>query len=115
MVADRAANRGYAAEGSEALAYSIGETDLAPDLFEAFNIGRELTAEQAAEPYFATFRERYFAANLWPDQPAGIRTTWLAYWDAVEAPGHADHVRPRRWRSTSRRPLRRRRSTARSA
>ena len=84
VVADRAANRGYAAEGTEALAYSIGETDLVPDLFEAFNIGRELTAAQAAEPYFATFRERYFAPNVWPTEPAGFRTTWLAYWDAVE-------------------------------
>jgi isopenicillin N synthase-like dioxygenase len=87
VVADRAANRGYAAEGSEALAYSLGETDLAPDLFEAFNVGRELTAEQLADPYFATSRDRYFAPNLWPEQLPEMRAVWLAYWDAVEALG----------------------------
>ena len=87
VLADREANRGYAPEGSEALAYSLGETDLAPDLFEAFNIGRELTAEQQADPYFATHRHDYFAANLWPEQPADMRAVWLAYWDAVEQLG----------------------------
>jgi isopenicillin N synthase-like dioxygenase len=85
VVEDRTANRGYAAEGSEALAYSLGQTDLVPDLFEAFNIGRELTAEQLTDPYFATHRDRYFAENVWPDRPAGFRGTWLAYWEAVEA------------------------------
>lgn len=85
VVEDREANRGYAAEGSEALAYSLGETDLVPDLFEAFNIGRELTGAQLADPYFSTFRDRYFAQNVWPGRPAGFRDTWLAYWDAVEA------------------------------
>jgi isopenicillin N synthase-like dioxygenase len=85
VVADREANRGYAAEGTEALAYSLGEQDLPPDLFEAFNAGRELTPEQEADPYFATFRDRYFAPNVWPATPVGFRATWLAYWDAVEA------------------------------
>ncbi len=47
---DRTANRGYAPEGSEALAYSLGERDLPTDLFEAFNIGCELTDEQLADP-----------------------------------------------------------------
>ena len=46
FVEDRAANRGYAPEGSEALAYSLGEQDLPTDLFEAFNCGLELTDEQ---------------------------------------------------------------------
>lgn len=83
-VPDRAANRGYAPEGSEALAYSLGEQDLPPDVFEAFNIGRELTPEQAADPYFAAHRDTFFAPNVWPDQPPSFRATWLAYWDAVE-------------------------------
>jgi isopenicillin N synthase-like dioxygenase len=84
VVADRSMNRGYAAEGTEALAYSLGERDLPPDLFEAFNAGRELTAAQEADAYFATFRDRYFAPNVWPPVP-GFRETWLAYWDAIEA------------------------------
>ena len=79
---DLAANRGYAAEGTEALSYSIGE-ESPPDLFEAFNIGREVVppgvdAEAAAA---------YMAPNVWPDRPAGFRETWLAYWDAVEELG----------------------------
>jgi isopenicillin N synthase-like dioxygenase len=84
LLEDRAANRGYAPEGSEALAYSLGEAELPPDLFEAFNIGRELTPAQEAEPYYSAVRARYFAPNVWPDAPAGFRATWLAYWDAAE-------------------------------
>ncbi len=83
-VEDRTANRGYAPEGTEALAYSLGETDLPLDLFEAFNIGRELSPEQLADPYFSTHRDLYFATNVWPSAPAGLRDTWLAYWAAVE-------------------------------
>jgi isopenicillin N synthase-like dioxygenase len=83
-VADRALNRGYAPEGSEALAYSLGERDLPNDLFEAYNIGRDLTAAQLTDPYFADQRDRYFAENVWPSVPAGMRATWLAYWDAAE-------------------------------
>jgi isopenicillin N synthase-like dioxygenase len=84
---DRERNRGYAPEGSEALAYSLGERDLPNDLFEAFNIGRELTAAQLADPYFAAHRDRYFAENVWPAELAGMRATWLAYWDAAERVG----------------------------
>lgn len=85
VVADREQNRGYAPEGTEALAYSIGERDLPPDLFEAFNVGRELTSAQLADPYYTTHRRLYFAENVWPSAPGGFRDTWLAYWDAVEA------------------------------
>ena len=85
VVEDRAANRGYAPEGTEALSYSIGEQDLPPDLFEAFNVGRELTPAQERDPYYAMHRDRYFAPNVWPSQPTGFRDTWLAYWEAVEA------------------------------
>jgi len=47
---DRSANRGYAPEGSEALAYSLGEQVLPTDLFEAFDAGLELTAADLADP-----------------------------------------------------------------
>src|SRR5687768_1598097 len=50
-VEDREASRGYAPEGSEALAYSLGEKDLPPDLFEAFNIGREIRPADEHDPY----------------------------------------------------------------
>lgn len=84
FVEDRAANRGYAPEGSEALAYSLGEADLPTDLFEAFNCGLELTVEQLADPYFAVKRDTLFAANVWPSAPASFRDTWLAYMEAVD-------------------------------
>ena len=79
---DRAANRGYAAQGTEALSYSIGE-ESPPDLFEAFNIGREVVPEGVDEAAAAA----YMAPNVWPDRPEGFRETWLAYWDAVEQLG----------------------------
>ena len=64
FVDDRSANRGYAPKGSEALAYSLGEHDLPTDLFEAFNVGCELTTAQLADPYYADHRARYFAPNV---------------------------------------------------
>jgi isopenicillin N synthase-like dioxygenase len=84
FVADRAANRGYAPEGSEALAYSLGEQDLPTDLFEAFNVGLELSATDLADPYYAARRDTLFAANVWPAVPSTFRDTWLEYLDAVD-------------------------------
>ncbi len=83
-VDDRSANRGYAPEGTEALAYSLGERDLPTDLFEAFNAGLELTDAQIADPYYATRRHDLFAANVWPAMPRSLRDTWLAYRSAVD-------------------------------
>jgi len=82
VVEDRVANRGYAPEGTEALAYSLGETDLPLDLFEAFNAGLELTEEQFTDPYFASARDRFFAANVWPSDE--MSATWIQYWAAVD-------------------------------
>jgi isopenicillin N synthase-like dioxygenase len=79
---DLAANRGYAPFESEALSYSLG-IESEPDLFEAFNIGRDVPP--AGEPAGAI--ERYFSPNVWPAQPAHMRTTMLEYWDACEALG----------------------------
>jgi len=63
FVEDRAANRGYAPERSEALAYSLGEQDLPTDLFEAFNAGLELTAADLADPYDAARSDTLFAVG----------------------------------------------------
>ena len=84
-VDDRTANRGYAPEGSEALAYSLGERDLPTDLFEAFNAGCELTDEQLRDPYYSDHRHQYFAPNVWPSAPPDLREVWLAYLEAVDA------------------------------
>ena len=80
--ADLAANRGYAAEGTEALSYSIGE-ESPPDLFEAFHIGREVVPPGVDADAAAA----YMAPNVWPGRPDGFRDTWLASWDAVEELG----------------------------
>ena len=78
-VEDLAANRGYAPFESEALSYSLG-VDSEPDLFEAFNVGRE----QVPDGSSAEDAKTYFSPNVWPDEPADMREVFLAYWDACE-------------------------------
>jgi len=80
---DVAANRGYAPFESEALSYSLG-IDSEPDLFEAFNIGREVVPEGVASDVAST----YFSPNIWPEAPADMREVYLAYWEACEQLGH---------------------------
>ena len=80
VVADKEANRGYAPSGSEALSYSLGDDVTAPDLFEAFNVGRDDTVGQ----YYDRYR-RFFAPNVWPDEPADFRAVWNRYERAADA------------------------------
>jgi len=80
---DPAANRGYAPFESEALSYSLG-IDSEPDLFEAFNIGRDQVPAATSDEVAKT----YFSPNVWPDTPADMRAVYLAYWDACEQLGH---------------------------
>lgn len=77
---DVTANRGYAPLGSEALSYSLG-IETPPDLFEAFNMGRDVPPADATDDERAT----YFAPNVWPDEQ--FRSVWLRYWDACEGLG----------------------------
>ena len=57
-------NRGYAAKGTEGLAYSVG-LETPPDLFEAFNLG-----PSDVDPQSALAQTLFFAENIWPsDQP----------------------------------------------
>jgi isopenicillin N synthase-like dioxygenase len=79
VVADESANRGFSEVGKEGLAYSRGERT-PPDLFEAFNVGRE----EVTGAYFERHR-RYFAPNPWPDEPPGLRACWLSYEAAAAA------------------------------
>jgi len=79
---DVAANRGYAPFESEALSYSLG-VDSEPDLFEAFNIGREVVPPGMSPEVAKT----YFSPNVWPQTPADMREVYLAYWDACEQLG----------------------------
>jgi isopenicillin N synthase-like dioxygenase len=82
VLADKARNRGYAAYGSEALAYSLG-VDAKPDMFEAFNCGVEVVDE--LDPYVANERHRMFAENVWPHRPVEMREVWTEYFDACRA------------------------------
>ena len=69
-------NRGYAASGTEALSYSIGDA-APPDLFEAFNMGEDEVDE--ADPFYAAERHRMFAPNIWPASGPALRPALVAY------------------------------------
>ncbi len=64
-------NRGYAAMGTEALAYSLGVDEARPDLFEAFNIGPDEV--DRSDPFYADGRFGFFAQNVWPTEPSSLR------------------------------------------
>jgi isopenicillin N synthase-like dioxygenase len=70
-------DRGYAAKGTESLAYSLGVGDRPPDLFEAFNIGPE------TRPAVIRAERPEFAPNIWPERPARLRETLMPYFDAA--------------------------------
>jgi len=73
---DLTVNRGYAASGTEALSYSIGNV-APPDLFEAFNMGEDAVDE--GDPFYAAERHRMFAPNIWPDDVPQLRPALVAY------------------------------------
>jgi isopenicillin N synthase-like dioxygenase len=74
-------NRGYVPMKGEAL-----DPSKPSDLKEAFNIGFDVTAEDAEVLSGVKFR----APNLWPDQP-GFRDTMLSYYAAAWHVGLALH------------------------
>jgi isopenicillin N synthase-like dioxygenase len=78
IVADESANRGYSELGKEALAYSRGDAT-PPDLFEAFNVGRE----DVDGAYFDEHRS-FYARNAWPAVP-GLADAWRRYEASVAA------------------------------
>ena len=81
-------NRGYAAKGSEALSYSLGEQVGArpPDLFEALNVGPEDLDPD--DPVIAAQLGGVFAPNIWPDAPADLRTAVMAYFAEARRVAH---------------------------
>lgn len=79
---DLTRNRGYTPPESEALSYSLG-VESPPDLFEAFNIGRETPPTGETPDVVVT----YFSPNVWPEEPPNMRATLLEYWDACEELG----------------------------
>jgi isopenicillin N synthase-like dioxygenase len=75
-------NRGYAARGVEALAYSVGVAR-PPDLFEAFNIGPDEVDE--SNPSIAIERHRHFAPNVWPAEVPLLRPALVQYMAAARS------------------------------
>ncbi len=73
---DLTVNRGYAATGTEALSYSIGD-ESPPDLFEAFNMGDDDV--DVTDPFYAAERHRLFAPNIWPAELPELRRALVAY------------------------------------
>jgi len=73
-------NRGYAAKGSESLAYSVG-VERPTDLFEAFNIGPD--SPDLTDPKIAAVLDSYFAANVWPHSLPQLRPALVTYFAAM--------------------------------
>ena len=76
-------NRAYHAEGTETLARLAGN-ESPPDYKEVFAIGPPDVP--AGDPWYHGSPGAYpnYAANLWPDEPAGFVAAWRAYWSAME-------------------------------
>jgi isopenicillin N synthase-like dioxygenase len=77
--------RGYSAKGTEGLSYSLG-LDTPPDLFEAFTMARDEYPED--DPVYSDERHNFFAPNIWPDRPSGLRSALGAYYLEVQALAH---------------------------
>jgi isopenicillin N synthase-like dioxygenase len=69
--------RGYSAKGTEGFSYSLA-LEQPPDLMEGFSMGLEPLPDR---PEFHTDAHYFFAPNIWPDEPAGLREVMTAYWD----------------------------------
>jgi isopenicillin N synthase-like dioxygenase len=77
-------NRGYAAMGSEALAYSLGVAPSRPDLFEAFNVGPDVVPDDA---WHRAAPHDFFAPNIWPEAMPGLRQAVTRYFAEAERVG----------------------------
>jgi isopenicillin N synthase-like dioxygenase len=75
-------NRGYAAKGTEGLAYSVG-METPPDLFEAFNLG-----PSDVDPQSALAQTLFFAENIWPDDQPAFREAINEYFVHVRSLAH---------------------------
>ncbi len=74
---------GYNMLGSQRIGYSLG-VETPPDLMESYSIGREDVDEQ--DPYFTSkVGRQVFPPNIWPHQPAGFRTVFKQYYDAMDS------------------------------
>jgi isopenicillin N synthase-like dioxygenase len=77
-------NRGYAALGSEALAYSLGVEPSRPDLFEAFNVGPDVVPD---DEWHRQAPHDFFAPNIWPSGMPELRAAVTLYFAHAERVG----------------------------
>src|SRR6476646_3230475 len=73
--------RGYISLGSEALSYSLNE-ESPPDFKESFSIGPIDPPDDAY--HRAATPAKFFAPNLWPEEPSNFRPVWEAYYREME-------------------------------
>jgi isopenicillin N synthase-like dioxygenase len=76
--------RGYSAKGTEGFSYSLG-LEQPPDLMEGFTVGLEPLPDR---PQFHTDAHHFFAPNIWPDGPAGLRDALNSYWREADRVVH---------------------------
>ncbi|MCU1374856.1 MAG: 2OG-Fe(II) oxygenase [Actinomycetia bacterium] len=73
--------RGYTSPGSESLAASYG-MEAPPDLKESFSIG---PCDPPDDEYHSPAKAgAFFAANIWPERPDGMRPTWSRFYGEME-------------------------------
>ena len=73
--------RGYTRPGSETLALSLDE-ETPPDLKESFSCGPYGVGYD--EYHYGAEGERFFALNVWPENPAGLQRLWESYYREME-------------------------------
>ncbi|WP_375462749.1 isopenicillin N synthase family dioxygenase [uncultured Methylobacterium sp.] len=75
--------RGYSAVGGEGLSFSLDEPT-PPDIKESLSIGP--VDVPGNDPYYVgEAAGPHFARNIWPTEPAELKTVWEAYFRAVDA------------------------------
>ena len=75
--------RGYRPPEEAALAKSR-DIETAPDLTEAFSINRFDDVEAARRSGLREGREAFFAPNIWPERPHGLRPAFETYYAVLE-------------------------------
>ncbi|MCK2057257.1 2-oxoglutarate and iron-dependent oxygenase domain-containing protein [Methylobacterium sp. 37f] len=74
--------RGYSAVGGEGLSFSL-DAPTPPDIKESLSIGPVDVPPDDAYAFGAAAGP-HFAPNIWPNEPAELRTVWTAYFRAVD-------------------------------
>lgn len=74
--------RGYSAVGGEGLSFSLDEPT-PPDIKESLSIG-PVDVPPSDSYYASVAAGPHFAQNVWPKEPAELKTVWSDYFRAVD-------------------------------